>query len=299
MRRRTLLILAAVLALLGVWVSQVSTTGEPDGCLSGCEVGTRNSGPLRVLSMNVLHGFPGFDRQGQRLDLVAQEIARRNVDVALLQEVPWNPWTGSGVERIADMTGLNHVFLRANGNRFAILFEEGEAILSRFPLRDVDWVELSPAAGPFEHRVALAATVSTPTGDVRVVATHLSGGSADVTAGQAASLVGWLAGTDGPMVIGGDFNAVPGSATYHLLADAWTDAYWSVHPDDPGWTCCIDDLSAPPGTPMRRRIDYVFVRGIQPTAAEVVLVDPVPSGESWLRASDHAGLYLELGHSTR
>lgn len=45
---------------------------------------------------------------------------------------------------------------------------------------------------------------------------------------------------------------------------------------------------------MRRRVDYLFVRGLQPAAASVVLLDPIPSGDGWLRASDHAGLYLEL-----
>jgi endonuclease/exonuclease/phosphatase family metal-dependent hydrolase len=290
-------VLAALLA--GVWVTQASTVGSPEGCFQDCGSGSRRPGPLRILSMNVLHGFPGFDRQGERLDLVADEIIRRGADVALLQEVPWNPWTGSGADRIAQRTGLNHVFLRANGNRFAILFEEGSAIVSRFPLRDIDRVVLAPAAGPFEHRIALAATVAAPSGDVRLVVTHLTGGSGAANEGQAASLLGWLDEQDGPIVLGGDFNAIPGSTTYRLLAAQLTDAFWSVHPDDPGWTCCIDDLGAPPGTPMQRRVDYLFVSGagsdtLPPTAAQVVLLEPVETPSGWLRASDHAGVYLEL-----
>jgi len=297
-RRRSVLLLAIAAAVLAAWVAIGSTVGSPDGCLDGCAVGTRRPGPIRVLSMNVLHGFPGFDRQPERLDMVADEMVHRGVDIAVLQEVPWTPWTGAGAERIADRAGLNHVFLRANGNRFAILFEEGSAILSRFPLRDVSSVVLAPAAGPFEHRVALAATVMTPIGELRVAVTHLAGSSPQVNLGQAQSLVDWLAAQPRPLVLGGDFNTDPGSPTYRLLTSGWTDAYWAVHPDDPGWTCCIDDLGAPPGTPMRRRVDYLFLahgaRAPVPTRAEVVLLDPIETSSGWLRASDHAGVYLEL-----
>jgi endonuclease/exonuclease/phosphatase family metal-dependent hydrolase len=297
-RRRTILLLGVGAAALAAWVAVASTVGSPDGCLDGCAVGARRPGPLRVLSMNVLHGFPGFDRQPERLDLVADEMVRRGVDIALLQEVPWTPWTGDGAQRIANRTGLNHVFLRANGNRFAILFEEGSAILSRFPFRDVGSVVLAPAAGPFEHRIALAATVTTPIGQLRVALTHLAGSSPEVNVGQAQSLVDWLGDQAGPIVIGGDFNADPGSPTYRLLTSIWTDAYWTVNPDDPGWTCCIDDLGAQPGTPMRHRVDYVFLGGgsAAPTAAraEIVLLDPIETSSGWLRASDHAGIYLEL-----
>jgi len=76
------------------------------------------------------------------LDLIAQEIRRQDADIVCLQEVPWAPHIGSAAQYLAARTGLNHVYFRANGNRWTILFEEGEAILSRYPLRDVTFEEL-------------------------------------------------------------------------------------------------------------------------------------------------------------
>ena len=295
---RRLVVAAVVFGVVGVWVANASRPGSPEGCLATCAPGAeRRPGPLRVLSLNVLHGFPTFGRLGERLDLVADEIVRRDADVALLQEVPWTFGTGSAAERLARATGMNHVFARANGQRFAILFEEGSAILSRYPLRDVATTELTPHAGPFEHRIALAATADTPWGALRLVVTHLAGSDEEVNLGQAASLAAWTTAQAGPMLpmlIVGDFNATPESATYASLPSAWTDAYRSVHPDDAGHTCCLDDLEAAPPSVMPGRVDYQFAAGgLTPVSAEVILLDALPVGDGWLRASDHAGLLVE------
>jgi endonuclease/exonuclease/phosphatase family metal-dependent hydrolase len=78
----------------------------------------------------MLHGFPTFHRLGERLELIVDEARRLDADVVLLQEVPWTPAMGGVAEALAARLAMNHVYLRANGNRGAILFEEGEAILS-------------------------------------------------------------------------------------------------------------------------------------------------------------------------
>ena len=69
---------------------------------------------------------------------------------------------------------MNHVFFRANGNRRAILFEEGVAVLSRFPILDSVGIALPPKAGFFENRVALHARLQTPRTVLDVVCTHLA-----------------------------------------------------------------------------------------------------------------------------
>lgn len=281
-----------VLLLLVVWLGNVSTVGEPEGCPVGCtSAAERTPGALRVMNLNVLHGFPTFAHLSERLDLVADEIIRRDADIVLLEEVPWALGIGSGSERLAKLTGLNHLALRANGNRFAIGFEEGSVILSRYPLVDAARIELEPSAGPFEHRIALAATADSDWGPIRVVVAHLSGADA-VNGSQAADLVDWVAAQPQPVLIGGDFNAVPGSATYRGLP--WTDLYRSVHPDDPGFTCCGNELTAPPPAALAARIDYLFAIGLEAETAEVVLAEPIAIGDGWLRASDHAGLFARL-----
>jgi endonuclease/exonuclease/phosphatase family metal-dependent hydrolase len=117
---------------------------------------------LRVLALNVLHGFPRFERLDPRLAMIADEIRRQEVDLACLQEVPWTLRQESAAEYLARETGMNYLYLWANGNRWAILSEEGAAILSRYPLRDVTFQELRPRAALFEHRVLLKATAVTP-----------------------------------------------------------------------------------------------------------------------------------------
>lgn len=44
---------------------------------------------LRVMSFNMLHGFPKFASLEERLELTAAEIRRQDADLVLLQAVPW------------------------------------------------------------------------------------------------------------------------------------------------------------------------------------------------------------------
>ena len=300
---RNRLRVAGALALAGLlvvlWLVNVSRPGVPQGCPDGCATaGPQPGSVLRVMSLNVLHGFPHFEYLPQRLDLVAEEIRDRQIDVALLQEVPWTPRLGSGAQYLAERTGMNYVYLRANGNRWTIFFEEGEAILSRYPLVDVDHVELEPRAGFFEHRVALQATVETPSGPVRLFVTHLTNGDPGVNRQQAASLLAFVsAEPDLPAIVAGDFNAPPDSPQVRMLSERWTDAFRAANPDEAGLTCCVDDLTAGPDEPLEERIDYVWLvpgaKGrLQVVEAERVLDRPSAVEGGWLWASDHVGLLV-------
>jgi len=290
----------AILGLLMViWVFSASRPGtRAEGCSEGCATpGQRRDGPLRVMSLNTLHGFPRFQRLAERFDLISGEIRRQDPDIVCLQEVPWVLRLGSAARYLAHQTGLNYLYLRANGSRWAILFEEGEAILSRYALRDVTVVELRPRPGLFEHRVALSATAVTPWGDVRVFATHLTNGDAEVNRSQVASLMAFVAASgEGPAVVAGDFNALEDSP--QIRAIGWIDTYRMVHPDAAGFTCCIDDLSMGPDEPLEERIDYMFlVPGTVRVAvveSERVLDQPFRGDEGWLWASDHVGLLSEI-----
>ncbi len=299
-RRWPWLILPAVLLLIAVWVLNASRPGSrAEGCPEGCAtLGPRSEGQLRILSLNILHGFPRFEHLDARLDLIAAEIRRLDPDVVCLQEVPWH-W-GSAARNLADRTGLNYLYLRANGNRWTILFEEGEAILSRYPLRDASVTELQASAGPFEHRVALQATAVTPWGDLRVVSTHLTHGDPAVNEAQAASLIAFVAAGNmgAPAVVAGDFNARDDSPQIQALqAAGWIDTYRTAYPNDPGHTCCTDDLTDPDQA-LDKRIDYIFLvpgdQDIGVADSRVVFDRPWPGGEGWLWVSDHAGLLTTL-----
>ena len=288
------------LALIALWVLNVSRPGTRiEGCAEGCATaGPRQEGPLRVMSLNMLHGFPRFAHLEKRLALIAATIGEADADIVCLQEVPWH-W-GSAARRLAEATGLNYLYLRANGNRWAILFEEGETILSRYPLRDAAFVELEPQAGTFEHRVALRATVVTPQGPLRVFVTHLTNGDRRVNQGQAASLAAFVARSrEGPAVVAGDFNATEDEPQIQALG--WVDTYRSAQPLDPGHTCCVDDLTAGPSEPLEKRIDYIFL--LPSGQADVVssqrlLAQPTWTEDGWLWASDHAGVLSEIALSS-
>ena len=291
--------------LLVVWLLNVSRPGtRVEGCPEGCAASSvRQDGPLRVLSLNMLHGFPRFEHLEQRLDLVVDAIRRHDPDLVCLQEVPWH-W-GSVARELSERTGLNHLYLRANGNRWTLLFEEGEAILSRYPLRDVAFIELEPQAGLFEHRVVLGATAITQWGDIRVHVTHLTHGDPAVNQVQASTLLDFVdRSASMPALVAGDFNAREDSPQIQILlsgessrGSGWIDTYRTVHPTDPGHTCCVDDLHRSDEV-LEKRIDYIFyVPGAatgQVVSSQRVLDCAVSTGEGWLWASDHAGLLTTL-----
>jgi endonuclease/exonuclease/phosphatase family metal-dependent hydrolase len=303
-QRRTCLA-ALGLLLVGVgWVLAASRPGQRvEGCPEGCAAAeTRREGPLRVLSFNVLHDFPRFRHLTARLAHIAAAIRELDPDVICLQEVPWR-W-GSAAQRLAEELGLNYVYARANGNRWAILFEEGEAILSRYPLRESDCLELEPRADFFQRRVVLRATADTPWGPLRLFATHLTHDNPAANRGQAASLAEFVARSGGgPAVVAGDFNAEEEAPQIQALG--WVDTYRRVHPDDPGYTCCVDDLTGGPDQVLTKRIDYLFfvpgasqgdtsANRARVVSSRRVLDGPFRTAGGWLWPSDHVGVLSEI-----
>jgi endonuclease/exonuclease/phosphatase family metal-dependent hydrolase len=292
------------LPLAAIWVLLASRPGaHVEGCAQGCAtVAPRGDATLRVLSLNILHGFPRFYRLRARLDRIAAEIRRLDVDVACLQEASWVLGLGSAARYLARETGLNHLYLRANGNRWAILFEEGEVILSRYPLHDAAFRVLTPRAGFFEHRVVLHAVAVTPWGPVDVFATHLTHGDPAVNRAQAASLQAYVARSAAPpAIVAGDFNAT--EDTPQIRALGWIDTYRvernvRVHPDQQGFTCCVDDLAGGPEQRLSKRIDYLFLvpgtSAVEVVDSQVVLDRPVHLEGGWLWPSDHAGVLTTL-----
>jgi endonuclease/exonuclease/phosphatase family metal-dependent hydrolase len=245
-----------------------------------------------VISFNMLHGFPSFDHLSQRLDLIATEIDRHGADIVLLQEVPWTFKTRSAARFLAEKTGMNYAALRANGNRWAIGFEEGEAILSRYPILETEFEELMPKSGLFEHRVVLGATLDTPLGALKVFSTHLTNGDPEINQEQAAALSAFAQG-DGMSILAGDFNAQPHSPQIKACQSFWVDAFAAAPKD----TCCVDDLMLHDQIP-GKRIYYLF---LSPQLAEasrmtvsLVFDQPYSLDPGWLWASDHLGLIVTI-----
>jgi endonuclease/exonuclease/phosphatase family metal-dependent hydrolase len=245
----------------------------------------------------MLHGFPRFRDLSLRVELIIAETKRLDADVVLLQEVPWTTRTGSVAQILGKELGYNYLFYRASGNRHLIFFEEGEAILSRFPLKDVVHTELMPPADLFQNRVVLGATAVTPWGEVRLFDTHLTHTNPQVNEKQVESLRRYVeANSRGFGIVSGDFNAKADSAQIQQLDRVWIDTYKVAHPGDPGLTCCVDDLTAAPGEPLQMRIDYIFLLspGWKLVSAVHAFYSPFKVGEGWQWASDHTGLVVEV-----
>jgi endonuclease/exonuclease/phosphatase family metal-dependent hydrolase len=291
--------LLLVLGMLA-FLLNVSIPGrDVEGCLHGCaETFNGHAGTLRVLSLNVLHGHPDFEWLPERLSLIAAEIERLEVDIALLQEVPWTRYLENGAAYLAERTGMNSAYLRANGNRWLIGFEEGEVVLSRHPLVFVEYGVLKPSAGFFENRVVLHVVVSAPSGAMDLYVTHLTNGAVQVNQLQAESLRAFVENSaQHTALVAGDFNAQEGSPQIDDLSQGWLDAYRSTNPHLPGFTCCIEDLGAEQAE-LSKHIDYIFIipagEKVGIVEARVVFDQPQRMGDGWLWASDHAGLLVEI-----
>jgi endonuclease/exonuclease/phosphatase family metal-dependent hydrolase len=98
----------------------------------------------------------------------------RGADVLLLQEVEaLAEGRESVAERLAAALGFNFVF--APANRWNNNGVEGLAIVSRYPLQNVEVLRLPKFNLKFNNRcrIALAATIPTPLGEIRLLNVHL------------------------------------------------------------------------------------------------------------------------------
>jgi endonuclease/exonuclease/phosphatase family metal-dependent hydrolase len=115
--------------------------------------------------------------------------------------------------------GLNAVYVPSMRNgrdcREAPFEDRGNAIVSTLPLDDVTAIELPLAR---QRRVAVAATIRHRGRRITVVSTHFDALSRHRRQAQALRLARDLLAWDGPVIIGGDFNAGPADRGLGALA---------------------------------------------------------------------------------
>ncbi|HUF26974.1 MAG TPA: endonuclease/exonuclease/phosphatase family protein [Gemmatimonadaceae bacterium] len=222
--------------------------------------GSDQSIELRVLVFNI---FAGKDTTGARnLERVAALVRETGADLVLLQEVDRRTRRSGGVDQpavLASLTGYAAAFGRT------LDYQDGEygiALLSRWPIARDTMVALpvSPAqeraGGSREPRGALMALIDAPSVVLAVVNTHLDASGDEryrlqelATLLPAAERQGSAAGG---LLVGGDFNARPGSEVIRrVLANGWRDAWTECGGADPGYTF--------PAHAPDRRIDYLFL----------------------------------------
>ncbi len=239
---------------------------------------TRAPEVLRVMTYNV-HACIGLDGKHSP-ERLARVIARYAPDVVALQELDRNRARTDGVDQA-------HAIARALDMEYhfhpSFLVEDGaygNAVLSRLPARLVKAAGL-PRTGRREQRGALWVEVDHAGGKVQILNTHL-GLSGRERRVQCRALLGpdWLGDGAclGPVVLCGDFNAMPGSRAYAELTVGLQDAQRAS--SGPG----------PRKTYQRvGRIDHVFT-----TPGMGVMRTFVPHTRLARMASDHLPLVADL-----
>ena len=245
---------------------------------------------LTVLCANLWHDWPRHQRWPARVASFAELAESVQADILLLQEVARTP-TLSADHWLADRLDFALASTRANGDLDAIGFEEGPAILSRFPIGDVHVRQLTHGHNPLVRRAALGAQIETPFGPLLVVSAHL-GLVQRHNAGQIRRLRGWVTDVSAGAVavVGGDFNATEHRAEMTETRETWTDTFRQLHPHANGAT--HTRRSRDRRGWVHRRLDYVFVA--QPTGAPWEVVEcahlDAPGGPH----SDHRAVLARL-----
>ncbi|HEY1304152.1 MAG TPA: endonuclease/exonuclease/phosphatase family protein [Vicinamibacterales bacterium] len=230
---------------------------------------------------------------------IADELAawaqQRAIDVLLLQEVGAKSVDGGQfIAALSDRLGFHSVYAPADllGNGQT----QGLAIVSRNPIDDAQIAVLSHHHLRFRSRcrIALAATVSTADGPVRIVNVHLDTriNTEDRLAQLAPILVG-LEHDQHPQIIGGDFNT---------MDVGWFQSMWPLpyaqHQARAVRTLMADEGFHTPfvetratfklmGLPLK--LDWLFLKGIN---ALEWSVDEAP-------LSDHRGVWARVTPTER
>ncbi len=284
-----------VVGWIGRSAERASAVAAPPGKLT---VNPRPTQPVRrtldtltIVSANLWHDWPRYRRQSQRLESLARMLEDERADILLLQEV-----ARTGAVHVdawlAQRLGMAHVYTRANGDAAAIGFEEGLAIMSRYPLADASSRNLRSGKNPFVRRMAIGAEVITPRGRLLAVSVHL-GLVRRQNASQLEALRNWVAEIVGgrPALIGGDFNAGETSRQIGRAQRTWVDTYRHLNPAADGAT---HTLYWPWGGVLRRaRLDYLFLhpgdRRWRPVASRHLTTPGAPH-------SDHQAVLVKLQH---
>ncbi|WP_276259627.1 endonuclease/exonuclease/phosphatase family protein [Haloglomus litoreum] len=259
---RRALLAATGVGLLGVGGAAARRATPADG---------PEADTVDALTLNV-HQW--VDARGRyNLDAVRDLVAGTDAGLVGLQETAGGRLTAGGLDGVRWLA--RELGMHAAVGPPTRIASYGVALLSKWPVREERWVVL-PSTDT-ATRVALAAVVESPLGDLPVVVAHLETEGA-VRVGQAERVVELAGETGDPdrAVVLGDFNATPDERPYTVLTDAFVDPWAGVGSEG-------DTYSA---SDPRRRIDYAFVgRGWDHEPGAVVGSPSV---------SDHLGVSVRL-----
>ena len=242
------------------------------------------SRPVRVMTYNV-HSCIGLDGRLSP-ERIARVIGRHEPDIVAIQELDCGRVRTDGVDQphwIAKELEMMYHF------HPAIHIEEeryGTAILSRYPLRLVQAKALPTLNGSrfIEPRGAIWTEIDVAATKLQFFSTHLGLNRYERML-QAQALVGaqWMGHPDcqGPVILAGDFNALPSSPVCRILTRKLRDVQAALKDHGPQATWFS---RYPMG-----RIDHIFI-GPQIEVSRIT----VPRTQMDKIASDHLPLIVDL-----
>jgi len=224
-----------------------------------------------------IHVGVGMDK---KLDLqrIAEAINREQPDLVGLQEVDRGVKRTEGKDEIVELAGLTKMQYAFAHNLDFQGGQYGVAILSRFPIRNIDHRKFENKREA-ERRGMIRVEVEFGGKIVNFVTTHLDYQSEDGRVFETEQLLKFLADVKGPIILVGDLNDEPVGAAYQLLLGTFKDAWVENRTKTVG-------LSYPADKPVKR-IDYVFYRSAERIRCDKAWVVDTP-------ASDHLPVVVEL-----
>ena len=262
---------------------------------------------VRVATWNLGHRFGDHERRHQA---IIATLVSSGADIVCLQEV----WAEEGGLDQVDLLGDTINVHRA---RTASIFWRGQsfgnALLSRWPILASETVALTDAKGERTPRSMLVAVIDSPHGVITVVSTHFEHrfDRSQTRIAQATQLCSEIVrrrsdpDTAFPVLVGGDFNAVPDSDEIRMLTGrsapaerglVLTDS-WEVAGDgSPGHTWSRSNPHLADATWPNRRLDYLMVSWPRPKGVGVALSARLLGTEpiDGIVASDHYGVVVDL-----
>jgi endonuclease/exonuclease/phosphatase family metal-dependent hydrolase len=264
---------------------------------------------MKVVTLNLWNINEPFN---SRMEAIVERLGALDAEVIGLQEVTQTNLIPNQANTIGTALGL-HVAVHPQPlvNREAGCLTSN-AVLSRFPIVSSQWWSL-----PFadDVRGVEYAILEHPLGELHVFCTHLNYRHDDNVRRekQVVALHEFVTARSSvlPNIVMGDLNAEPDSAEIRFLrgevsldgrtAD-YRDAYLMANPNAPATTdgATWSELNpfAAPLHEGNRRIDYIFVSGIQPKSvvgevrSACVVCDH--AGSNGVFPSDHFGVLADL-----
>lgn len=246
---------------------------EPVFTESSSETTSLNKDVIRVLSYNIHHGV-GIDN---KLDLerIAKVIKSVQPDVVSLQEVDQQVSRSNNIDQakeLARLTNMQYVFgssIKLGNGKY------GNAVLTKLPIEGSKTISLPGKEKRSALYVTLKTSAESGAGLFKFIATHLAlENEAQV---ESIELIDRLLDSNAgiPVILTGDFNAVPQSSTMKTLEKKWENA-------------TSGNLATFPVEKPDMQIDYIMFRpagGIK-VLKTYVLDEP--------KASDHRPIFAEL-----